>query len=175
MLLQNKVKVFLGSAKVIYYICDMDEQKMTLEQAIIRVLEFNKGGGQDVTYTPRWIKREDFKKQLAILREEVNEIDEAFEKRDMPEVLDGLADTLYVLLGLVSRLGLVGEMVGAFKEVCDSNDTKIWHNGINVAVFKEAVDPVTGEKFTKIGKPETFEPARLDIKYPYLNNLKSVD
>lgn len=174
MLLQNKVKVLLGSAKVIYYICDMEEQ-LTLEQAIIRVLEFNKGGGQDVTYTPRWIKRDDFKKQLAILREEVNEIDEAFEKKDMPEVLDGLADTLYVLLGLVSRLGLVGEMVGAFKEVCDSNDTKIWHNGINVAVFKEAVDPVTGEKFTKIGKPETFEPVRLDIKYPYLKTLKEVE
>lgn len=149
-------------------------EQMTLEQAIIRVLEFNKGGGQDVTFTPRWIKREDFKKQLAILREEVNEIDEAFNNKDMPEVLDGIVDTLFVLLGLSSRLGLVGETVGAFEAVCDSNDTKIWHNGVNVAVLKEVTDPQTGEKFTKIGKPSTFELPRLDIKYPYLNTLKEV-
>lgn len=168
------MKVLLGSIKVIHYICGMEE-RMTLEQAIIRVLEFNKGGGQDVTFTPRWIKREEFKKQMAIIREEVEEINDAFDRKDMPEVLDGIVDSLFVLLGMSARLGLVGETVGAFEAVCHSNETKIWHNGVNIAELKEVSDPQTGEKFTKIGKPSTFEPVRLDIKYPYLNNLKTVD
>lgn len=143
-----------------------------MDKQLARVFEFNRAGKQDVTTTPRWIKREDFIKQMVLLKEEIQEIEDAYEAGDLPELVDGLDDTLYVLLGLVCRMGLQHEFKRGFEEVCDSNDSKIWDsNGNNIAVFKQVPDG-KGGFIEKIGKPDNFVKLDLSLVFPYLKNIK---
>lgn len=147
-------------------------ERMTIEQMFLRVFNFQQAGKQDVTYTPRWVDQDDLDTSIALIREETEEIATAINNRDMPEVIDGIVDSLIVIANLVNRLGIQGEVLGALDTILDNNDSKVWdENGNNIAVLKETTDLKTGKTVYKIGKPEGYQSVNLSLKYPYLKNL----
>ena len=136
---------------------------------------FNKLGKQDVTTTPRWISEKDVHKQVQLIKEEVEEIEQAFRDKDMIEVVDGIVDTLYVLSGLVNRFGVQEEVSKAFEVIHHNNMSKLRdEKGNDISVLKEMVDS-EGRKYTKIGKPEGYKPVNLRKFFPYLDLLEQED
>ena len=86
---------------------------------------------------------------LTLIREELNELEDAVASRDRVEQLDSLIDILVVTVGAVHSLGVDAE--GAWKEVLRSNLAK--------------VDPASGRVLRredgKVLKPADWEPPRL--------------
>lgn len=99
--------------------------------------------------TPGW---DNFKMYIKLIDEEWNELHDALEAQenpDMVEVLDALVDILVVTMGAIRAGGMDGE--GAWKEVMRTNFAKI--------------DPQTGKvrkrEDGKVLKPEGWEPPQL--------------
>jgi hypothetical protein len=61
--------------------------------------------------------------KMALIREEVSELEEAVKNKDLVETVDALTDILYVVLGM--GYGLNVNLDEAFKIVHDSNMSKI--------------------------------------------------
>jgi predicted HAD superfamily Cof-like phosphohydrolase len=60
-----------------------------------------------------------------LLREELDELFEAYKAKDKVEMVDGLVDIIYVAVGALWKMGLDAEAIhAAISIVCDSNDTK---------------------------------------------------
>ena len=94
-------------------------------------------------------ERGELRKKL--VKEEVSELCEAIDKGDLVAIADGLADSMYVIIGTAWEYGL-GECLGkVFAEVHRSNMTKI--------------DPETGKPIKredgKVIKPATYSPANI--------------
>jgi predicted HAD superfamily Cof-like phosphohydrolase len=64
-----------------------------------------------------------------LIREELEEFREAFERGDLVEVADALADLQYVLFGTVLEFGLEGKFEELFAEVQRSNMSKLDRDG----------------------------------------------
>ena len=62
-----------------------------------------------------------------LIKEELDELKEAFEKKDLIEVADALTDILYVAYGAGHALGI--NLDKCFNEVQDSNMSKLDENG----------------------------------------------
>ena len=62
-----------------------------------------------------------------LVREEAQELAEAFRDKDIVGVADGAADLIWVVFGLCNAMGIDLEPV--WKEVRDSNMSKIPHDG----------------------------------------------
>jgi predicted HAD superfamily Cof-like phosphohydrolase len=62
--------------------------------------------------------------RVALLQEELNELKEAIEAKDIVEVADALADIQYVLSGAILEFGLAGSFKTLFDEVQRSNMSK---------------------------------------------------
>ena len=61
--------------------------------------------------------------RLSLIKEEVKELEEAIQNHDMPEVIDALADILYVVYGAGASFGI--NLDKAFDIVHSSNMSKI--------------------------------------------------
>ena len=61
--------------------------------------------------------------RLSLIKEEVKELEEAIQNHDMPEVIDDLADILYVVYGAGASFGI--NLDKAFDIVHSSNMSKI--------------------------------------------------
>lgn len=67
----------------------------------------------------------DPKLEIQMLREELSEIEKAFQDNDSVEVLDGLCDIITVAIGIMHKIGLVPEdMQKAMEAVITSNFSK---------------------------------------------------
>ena len=80
--------------------------------------------GAPVLDTPTIPSAERCELKVSLIQEELNEIKEGIENNDIVEVIDGVADLLYVAFGLVNEFGLNDCIVAAFAEVHRSNMTK---------------------------------------------------
>ena len=70
-------------------------------------------------------KKKDIINQLKLIKEEVNELEEAITNNDAVKTLDGVIDILYVTLGELYKLESLGiDVEGAIQQVCDDNATK---------------------------------------------------
>lgn len=67
--------------------------------------------------------------RLKLLFEELNELAEALSKKDLVEVLDALTDLQFVLDGAYLAFGLSKVKDAAFKEVWNSNMSKLDRDG----------------------------------------------
>ena len=94
--------------------------------------------------------KDQFDLYRTLIKEEVEELDEAIDADDRVEKLDALLDIMVVTLGALHSLGVDDE--NAWKEVISSNMSKI--------------DAETGKVLKredgKVIKPDTFKPPRLD-------------
>src|SRR5690606_17093109 len=134
-----------------------------MEKQLKQVFEFNKLGGQDVGESPRWINVDAFDLQYNLIKEEWQELSEAYDQRNGVGVLDALVDLQYVLRGLVCRLGLQNEFTDAFQVVHDDNMTKVKDDEGNIIV-KVREDG-------KILTPDGYKKVDLESYFGYLNYI----
>lgn len=89
-----------------------------------KVAEFHRTFGAPILESPQIPSKERCELRISLLQEELNELKQAIEDRDITEVADALCDLQYVLSGAVLEFGL-GEKFGQlFDEVQRSNMTK---------------------------------------------------
>ncbi len=122
----------------------------TFQSAIDDVREFHETFGLPVSDTPTLATPELRKLRVKLLREEVDELEEALEKGDLVEVCDTLADIKYVLDGAALTFGI--DLVGCFIEVHKSNMTKVggYKREDGKWVKPETYTPPDLRRFTKV-------------------------
>lgn len=95
-----------------------------MEKLLSKTREFNKTAGVPVKDSFDYPKESNAYLQIELIKEELEETLEAFKSKDDVEVLDGLADTFYVLSGLVNLFGLDDKIEEAVDRVHESNMSK---------------------------------------------------
>ena len=83
--------------------------------------------------------------RLDLIREELSELKEAVEKKDIKEVADALTDILYVTYGAGHAFGI--NLDKCFEEVQNSNMSKLDENG--KPIYNEHGKVMKGPKYFK--------------------------
>ena len=93
----------------------------------IKVGVFMKTFGQEVKDKPSFSTDKINKLRLDLIKEELNELTEAMNNKDLLEVADALTDILYVTYGAGHAFGI--DLDKCFEEVQNSNMSKLDNNG----------------------------------------------
>ena len=88
---------------------------------------FMKTFGQEVKNKPSFSTDKINKLRLDLIKEELNELTEAMNNKDLLEVADALTDILYVTYGAGHAFGI--NLDKCFEEVQNSNMSKLDNNG----------------------------------------------
>lgn len=88
------------------------------------VAEFHTTFGAPVLDHPEIPSDARCKLRVSLLREELNELEEAIKAKDLTEIADALCDLQYVLSGAVLEFGLGSKFSTLFSEVQRSNMSK---------------------------------------------------
>ena len=111
-----------------------------------KVGTFMKTFGQEVKTKPSFSTDKINKLRLDLIKEELSELTEAMNNKDLLEVADALTDILYVTYGAGHAFGI--DLDKCFEEVQNSNMSKLGENG----------EPIYNE-FGKVMKgPNYFRP-----------------
>lgn len=100
-----------------------------MKDHIEMVATFHKSFKVPVENSPVIPEKERCELRYKLIREELEEFRDAFEKGDLIEVADALTDLQYVLFGSVVEFGLQDKFVELFTEVQRSNMSKLDKNG----------------------------------------------
>ena len=106
------------------------EKSLTIQDTINMVKEFHDAfhiGNEDVTQGV--IDEKDYLLRYKLMREENEEYLEAAEKGDLVEIADACGDMLYILFGTLLKHGLQHKIEEVFKEIQESNMSKLDENG----------------------------------------------
>jgi predicted HAD superfamily Cof-like phosphohydrolase len=90
-----------------------------------KVAEFMNSFGQDVETEPQWTSVSELRYNL--IDEELKELREALNERNLIEVADALTDLLYVVYGAGHSFGI--NLDKCFEEVHNSNMSKLGEDG----------------------------------------------
>lgn len=96
------------------------------------VREFHRVFGQSIASTPHVNDAHINRLRIALLREELDELEAALDAGDPLETLDALTDIQYVLDGSYLSLGFAGVKDAALAEVHRSNMSKLGDDGLPV-------------------------------------------
>ena len=111
-----------------------------------KVGTFMKTFGQEVKTKPSFSSDKINKLRIDLIKEELDELQEAMKNNDLLEVADALTDILYVTYGAGHAFGI--DLDKCFEEVQNSNMSKLGENG----------EPIYNE-FGKVMKgPNYFKP-----------------
>ena len=88
---------------------------------------FMKTFGQEVKKSPAFSNDKINNLRLSLIKEELNELIDAMNKKDLVEVADALTDILYVTYGAGHAFGI--NLDECFEEVQNSNMSKLDDNG----------------------------------------------
>ena len=91
------------------------------------VKKFMQTFGQEVKIKAGFPNEKITKLRLDLIREELSELEEAIEKKDIKETADALTDILYVTYGAGHSFGI--NLDKCFEEVQNSNMSKLDENG----------------------------------------------
>ena len=92
-----------------------------------KVGEFMKTFGQDVKKKPSFSTDKINELRVSLIQEELDELKEAMQNKDLLEVADALTDLLYVTYGAGHAFGI--NLDKCFDEVQNSNMSKLDENG----------------------------------------------
>jgi len=93
----------------------------------MKVKEFMNTFDQDVKAAPEYAGDDVAALRYELIREELQELYDAFGKKDMPEVADALTDLLYVVYGAGHSFGI--DLDACFDHVHASNMSKLGEDG----------------------------------------------
>ena len=107
---------------------------------------FMKTFGQEVKNTPSFSSDKINKLRIDLIKEELEELQEAMKNNDLLEVADALTDILYVTYGAGHAFGI--DLDKCFDEVQNSNMSKLGENG----------EPIYNESGKVMKGPNYFKP-----------------
>ena len=110
-----------------------------------KVGTFMKTFGQDVKTKPSFSTDKINKLRLDLIKEELDELSEAMNNKDLLEVADALTDILYVTYGAGHAFGI--DLDKCFEEVQNSNMSKLDKNG--KPIYNEAGKVMKGPNYFK--------------------------
>ena len=93
----------------------------------IRVMDFMNNFKQEVKYNPEFPDEKVQKLRISLIEEELEELKEAIENKDVVGVADALTDILYVTYGAGAAFGI--DLDKCFEEVHNSNMSKLDRDG----------------------------------------------
>ena len=111
-----------------------------------KVGTFMKTFGQEVKSKPSFSTDKINKLRLDLINEELDELKEAMDNKDLLEVADALTDILYVTYGAGHAFGI--DLDKCFDEVQNSNMSKLGENG----------EPIYNESGKVMKGPNYFKP-----------------
>ena len=111
-----------------------------------KVETFMKTFGQEVKSKPSFSSDKINKLRIDLIKEELDELQEAMENNDLLEVADALTDILYVTYGAGHAFGI--DLDKCFDEVQNSNMSKLGENG----------EPIYNESGKVMKGPNYFKP-----------------
>jgi predicted HAD superfamily Cof-like phosphohydrolase len=91
------------------------------------VKKFMKTFGQEVIAKPQFPDEETMSLRFDLIKEELNELEQAMKTKDLEEVADALTDILYVTYGAGCAYGI--DLDKCFKEVQRANMSKLGKDG----------------------------------------------
>ena len=106
---------------------------------------FMKTFGQEVKDKPSFSTDKINKLRFDLIKEELEELKEAFDKKDLLEVADALTDILYVTYGAGHAFGI--DLDKCFDEVQNSNMSKLDENG--KPIYNESGKVMKGPNYFK--------------------------
>ena len=112
-----------------------------------KVGTFMKTFGQEVKTKPSFSSDKINKLRIDLIKEELDELQEAMGNNDLLEVADALTDILYVTYGAGHAFGI--DLDKCFDEVQNSNMSKLGENG----------EPIYNESGKVMKGPNYFKPA----------------
>jgi len=101
--------------------------------------------GQEVKLIPNFPENKILKLRIDLIQEELDELKEAIENKDIVEVADALTDILYVTYGAGHSFGI--NLDDCFSEVQRSNMSKLDENG--KPVFNDSGKVLKGPNYFK--------------------------
>jgi len=101
--------------------------------------------GQIVRTKPEFPDRKTTQLRLDLIKEELKELEEAINNKDLKEIADALTDILYVTYGAGYAYGI--DLDKCFKEVQRANMSKLGKDG--KPVFNENGKVMKGPNYTK--------------------------
>jgi predicted HAD superfamily Cof-like phosphohydrolase len=110
-----------------------------------KVGTFMKTFGQDVKTKPSFSTDKINKLRLDLIQEELDELTEAMNNKDLLEVADALTDILYVTYGAGHAFGI--DLDKCFEEVQNSNMSKLDESG--KPIYNEAGKVMKGPNYFK--------------------------
>ena len=110
------------------------------------VKTFMKTFGQMVRTKPQFPYKETMQLRYDLIKEELNELEQAMKTKDLKEVADALTDILYVAYGAGCAYGI--DLDKCFKEVQRANMSKLGKDG----------KPIYNEKGKVMKGPNYLEP-----------------
>ncbi|MDC0445225.1 nucleoside triphosphate pyrophosphohydrolase family protein [Candidatus Pelagibacter sp.] len=111
-----------------------------------KVGTFMKTFGQEVKSKPSFSSNKINKLRIDLIKEELDELQEAMKNNDLLEVADALTDILYVTYGAGHAFGI--DLDKCFDEVQNSNMSKLGENG----------EPIYNESGKVMKGPNYFKP-----------------
>ena len=106
---------------------------------------FMKTFGQDVKSKPSFSSEKINQLRISLIQEELDELKEAMDNKDLLEVADALTDLLYVTYGAGHAFGI--DLNKCFNEVQNSNMSKLGEDG--KPIFNEFGKVMKGPNYFK--------------------------
>ena len=110
-----------------------------------KVGTFMKTFGQEVKTKPSFSTDKINRLRINLIKEELDELQEAMKNNDLLEVADALTDILYVAYGAGHAFGI--DLDKCFDEVQNSNMSKLGENG--KPIYNDAGKVMKGPKYFK--------------------------
>ena len=110
-----------------------------------KVGTFMKTFGQEVKMKPSFSSVKINKLRIDLIKEELDELQDAMKNNDLLEVADALTDILYVTYGAGHAFGI--DLDKCFEEVQNSNMSKLGENG--KPIYNETGKVMKGPKYFK--------------------------
>ena len=111
-----------------------------------QVQQFQETYGMPVINTPSLPSNDRCDMRQEILEEEVKELKEALNERDIVKVQDALIDCLYIIFGTMHEFGLASVAERCFDEVHRSNMSKLDADG--KPIYRADGKVLKGENYT---------------------------
>ena len=129
-----------------------------MQKQLNQLSQFQRAFNSTHNTSPTLLSEEDYVLRFKLLQEENEEYLEACRNNDKVEILDALADQLYIVLGSIVSHGMQHVIEKAFDEVQDSNMSKLDDEGLPIINGENGVWDESRPKGKILKSKNFFEP-----------------